>query len=81
MSGYDIIAWVTLVIVIGLIGYLAVYLASLPGRIARRRVHPWAEGVAMAGWLFFFLGFALWPLTIVWAYVDAPRRAKGSDGR
>ena len=74
MSGLDIIAWALLgvLVIAGIV--LAVILAGLPGKIAHRRNHPWAEAVQVAGWLSFFFGFALWPLAVVWAYVDAPEK-------
>jgi hypothetical protein len=52
----------------------------LPGSIARKRHHPWATAVAVAGWVTLFLGFALWPIALIWAYVDvpgAPQRGAG----
>jgi Protein of unknown function (DUF3302) len=30
--------------------------------------------VTVAGWIFLFLGFALWPVVLIWAYVDVPAR-------
>jgi membrane-bound acyltransferase YfiQ involved in biofilm formation len=72
MNGYDIAAWVVLIVIVLAGIVLSLVLAALPGRIARRRGHPWAEAVHVAGWLTFFLGFALWPLALIWAYVDAP---------
>jgi hypothetical protein len=45
----------------------------LPGHIARTRGHPWAEAVTMAGWVTLICGFALWPIALIWAYVDVPR--------
>lgn len=77
MSGYDIAAWATLILVVVAGIVLSLFLAALPGKIARDRKHPWAEAVSVAGWLTFFLGFALWPLVVVWAYVDVPARASG----
>jgi Protein of unknown function (DUF3302) len=34
--------------------------------------HPWAQAVTVAGWVLLFLGFALWPVVLIWAYVDVP---------
>ena len=31
----------------------------------------------MAGWVTLICGFALWPVVLIWAYVDIPRRAAG----
>lgn len=73
MIGYDIAAWILLVVTVIAGTVLALSLAALPGRIAHRRNHPWVDGVTVAGWITFFLGFAIWPFVLVWAYVDAPR--------
>lgn len=72
MSAYAIIAWVVLIVLVAAIVVIALKLAALPGKIAHKRQHPWAEAVTIAGWLSFFLGLAFWPLVLIWAYVDAP---------
>jgi hypothetical protein len=54
---------------------------SLPGHIARTRGHPWAQAVRIAGWVTLIFGFALWPLALIWAYVDAPAPHRGQDWR
>ena len=46
----------------------------LPGHIAKTRGHPWADAVTVAGWITLICGFALWPVALIWAYVDIPRR-------
>jgi Protein of unknown function (DUF3302) len=51
-----------------------VFLAALPGRIAHSRKHPWSQAATVAGWITLFLGFALWPVALIWAYVDVPTR-------
>jgi Protein of unknown function (DUF3302) len=72
MSMIDIFAWIVLIIVVASTVAVALFLAALPGRIAKGRHHPWAQAVTVAGWVTFFLGFALWPLVLIWAYVDVP---------
>lgn len=72
MSFLDIAAWAVLIIVILSIVTIVVFLAMLPGSIARQRNHPWAQGVSVAGWVTLFFGFALWPIALIWAYVDVP---------
>ena len=59
---------------------IAVFLAlgMMPGRIARRRGHPWAEAVTVGGWATLILGFVFWPLVLIWAYVDVPVRQEKS---
>ncbi|HMM91811.1 DUF3302 domain-containing protein [Bradyrhizobium sp.] len=72
MSGYDIFAWIVLVILIATLVVVFCLLGWLPGHIARSRHHPWADAVSVAGWVTLILGFALWPVVLVWAYVDVP---------
>jgi uncharacterized BrkB/YihY/UPF0761 family membrane protein len=70
----DIFAWIVLVVLIATLVGMFVALGILPGRIARRRGHPWADAVAIGGWATLICGFVFWPLVLIWAYVDAPAR-------
>ena len=72
MDGIDIAAWALLVFLAVAGIYLAITLAALPGRIAAKRNHPAAQAVNVAGWVTFFTGFVLWPVALVWAYLDIP---------
>ena len=81
MSGLDIFAWVVLIVVAASTVAVVLFLAALPGRIAHERNHPWAQAVTVAGWITFFLGFALWPLVLIWAYVDVPAPRTREAGR
>jgi len=74
MGGYDIFAWIVLVILVVVIVLVFWLMGSLPGHVARRRGHPWPEAVSVAGWVTLIFGFALWPLSLIWAYVDVPAR-------
>jgi uncharacterized protein with PQ loop repeat len=76
MSGLDFFAWVVLIVVIACVVAVIIYLAMLPGMIATRRNHPWAQAVTVAGWVTLFLGFVLWPVVLIWAYVDVPMSAR-----
>ena len=80
MSGLDIFAWFVLVVLVFSTTAVVIFMAMLPGMIAKRRNHPWAEAVTVAGWITLFFGFALWPLVVIWAYVDVPmpRRTEAS---
>ena len=78
MSGYDIFAWIVLIILIMVFIGVFWLMGSLPGHIARSRGHPWADAVRVAGWITLIFGFALWPVALIWAYVDVPApRAPG----
>jgi uncharacterized membrane protein len=79
-SMIDVFAWIVLVVLVLSTVAIVIFLAMLPGSIARKRHHPWATAVAVAGWVTLFLGFALWPIALIWAYVDvpgAPQRGAG----
>ncbi len=73
MSVLDLFAWIVLGVLAASV-VATIWIAGwLPGSIARSRNHPWADAVSIAGWVTLFLGFALWPVVLIWAYVDVPR--------
>ena len=73
MSIIDIFAWIVLIVLALSTVAVIVFLAMLPGMIAKRRNHPWAQAVTVGGWVTLFFGFVLWPIVLIWAYVDIPR--------
>ena len=74
MSFLDIFAVIVLVVLIATTAAIFIALGMLPGHIARRRGHPWAEAVAVGGWATLIFGIVLWPLVLMWAYVDVPAK-------
>jgi hypothetical protein len=68
----DIFAWIVLFILLASAVAIFFIAGSLPGHIAKGRGHPWAGAVAVAGWVTLICGFALWPIALIWAYVDVP---------
>jgi hypothetical protein len=72
----DIFAWFVLIVLVASTVAVVIFLAMLPGMIAKSRHHPWAQAVNIAGWVTFFLGFALWPIVLIWAYVDVPAKPR-----
>jgi hypothetical protein len=72
MSGIDLFAWIVLVILLVTLVVVFCLLGWLPGHIAKSRGHPYAEAVRVAGWITLIFGFALWPIALIWAYVDVP---------
>ena len=74
MSGLDLFAWIVLIIVLAVSVLVIWLMGSLPGHVARRRGHPWAEAVGIAGWITLIFGFVLWPIAMIWAYVDVPAK-------
>jgi FtsH-binding integral membrane protein len=77
----DIFAWIVLILLIASTVAVAVFLAMLPGMIAKRRGHPWTQAVTVAGWITLFLGFVLWPVVLIWAYVDIPQAREPTAAR
>ncbi len=53
-----------------------VALGSLPGKIARKRSHPWPDAVNVASWIGLATGI-FWPIAFIWAYLPVP--ASGSS--
>ena len=74
MSFIDIFAWIVLLVLVATLVAVFVALGMMPGRIARKRGHPWPEAVAVGSWATLVFGFVFWPLVLIWAYVDAPAR-------
>jgi|SRR5262245_46798982 len=72
MSVIDVFAIIVLAFVALSTIALLVILGWLPGHFAHARRHPYAQAVAIAGWMG-LLFIPLWPLALVWAYVDVPR--------
>jgi Protein of unknown function (DUF3302) len=74
----DIFAWIVLLI-LAVSAIAMIFIAgSMPGYIARRRGHPWSQAISVAGWVTLICGFALWPVVLIWAFVDVPAVQAGS---
>ncbi len=74
MSFLDIFAWIVLLVLAATLVAVFVALGMMPGHIARKRNHPWAEAVTISSWATLIFGFVFWPLVLIWAYVDFPYR-------
>jgi hypothetical protein len=72
----DIFAWIVLLILVASAIAIFFIAGSLPGHIAKSRNHPWAQAVTVAGWVTLICGFVLWPVVLIWAYVDIPAAHK-----
>ena len=80
MTGLDYFSWLVLIVIIVSIVVLFIALARLPGQMAKKRGHPHAEAINVAGWLGLLLTLGVvWALSMVWAFIgpaggaDAPR--------
>lgn len=80
MGFIDYFAIFILVVLIVCAIAVVVALGMAPGHFAKQRNHPWAEAVEVAGWVTLICGFVLWPLALIWAFVDAPAPAQRTPG-
>jgi len=71
------------IIVAALLIVLVVLLGGLPGHIARKRGHPSADAVAVAGWIGIFTFGIIWLIALIWAHAgpDNGRRITRATGR
>jgi hypothetical protein len=53
-------------------------IGSAPGKIARRRGHPWPEAVEAASWVGLVTVVA-WPLAFVWAFLPLPAKSNANS--
>jgi uncharacterized membrane protein len=74
MALIDIFAWIVLIVLFATVAAVFIALGIMPGHIARKRGHPWAEAVMVGGWATLICGFVFWPLVLIWAYVDVPAK-------
>ncbi|MBA2125884.1 hypothetical protein DLM45_06560 [Hyphomicrobium methylovorum] len=74
MSFIDYFAWFVLLFLIASAVAVFIAMAMAPGYIAKARNHPWARAVEVAGWVTLICGFVLWPVALIWAYVDVPKQ-------
>ena len=68
MAPIDYFAWFVLVVIVISVVWVAVALAMLPGKIARKNRHPQADAINWAGWLGLLLtAGVVWALALIWA--------------
>lgn len=77
MSFIDYFAWFVLIFLLLAAVAAFVAMAMAPGYIAKSRNHPWTQAVTVAGWVTLICGFVLWPVALIWAYVDTPKKEEG----
>lgn len=66
---------------------IAIFVAMLPGRIARDRGHPQADAICVCGWWGMLTLGLLLPLAFIWAYAkpgqsrpDKPAQTDAGEG-
>lgn len=79
MSGLDLFALIVLLVIAASVLAAAIVLARLPGQIAKKRRHPQADAIGVAGWLGILGAGIFWPLALIWAFTK-PRVRVASVG-
>ena len=65
---FDVFALAVIAVLFAAFVAAVVALGSLPGWIAKKRGHPQASAVNVAGWLGLATLGVLWPLALIWAF-------------
>lgn len=81
MTFLDLFAWIVLIVLVATAIAIFALLGMAPGYFAKKRNHPWAEAVTIAGWITLIAGFVLWPIALIWAFVDVPAAKAGGTAR
>jgi hypothetical protein len=76
IDALDIFAFVVFAVLLAAVVFAVVALGSLPGAIARKRGHPQAAAINVASWLGVATLGILWPLALIWAFLNPSPRAK-----
>ena len=64
----DIFAWIVFITMVLSFLYIFAFLGMLPGKVARKRHHPYQDAITVGSWLTLLVGGVLWPLILIWAY-------------
>jgi Protein of unknown function (DUF3302) len=69
----DAFAFVVFAVLIAVAVIVFVSLGKLPGQLARKWGHPQAAAINVASWIGMATGGLLWPLALIWAFIDPSR--------
>lgn len=64
----DVMTILIILVVVAVNIAFLLWLAALPGQVAKARAHPQVDAINVCGWLSLVTGFASWPIALVWAY-------------
>lgn len=76
----DYFALGVLVFVFLVIFYGIIILHDIPYLIAKKRNHPHADAIHVAGWVSLFTLHVIWPFLWIWATLYRPDRGWGMQG-
>jgi len=75
----DIFAWIVFLTMIATFVGIFAFLGMWPGKIARKRKHPYVDAITVGSWVALIAGGILWPLILIWAYAT-PTGGKAKGG-
>jgi len=75
----DIFAWIVFITMVASFVAIFVFLGLWPGKVARKRNHPYVDAINIGSWIALITGGVLWPLIIIWAYAT-PSQGKDEGG-
>ncbi len=79
-SALMLIILVVVSLLVVLVVWFLAEMAMLPGKIARKRNHPQAEAISVAGWLGLLMTMGLvWMLAVIWAYTRPVSQTRSPD--
>ncbi len=73
----EYVALCLLIFVFLVIFYGVIIIHDIPYVIAKKRNHPHADAIHIAGWVSLFTLHVLWPLIWIWAALYRPERGWG----
>ena len=76
----DYFALGVLILVFLVIFYGIIILHDIPYLIAKKRNHPHADAIHVAGWVSLFTLHVIWPFLWIWATLYRPDRGWGMQG-
>jgi uncharacterized BrkB/YihY/UPF0761 family membrane protein len=71
MGALDVVALVVIIFLIIAFAAVIVVLGGIPGKIARKRNHPYPDAVNAASWIGLATGI-FWPIAFIWAFMTTP---------
>jgi Protein of unknown function (DUF3302) len=77
----DAFAFVVFAVLIAVAVIIIVGLGQLPGKLASKWGHPQAAAINVASWLGIATGGVLWPLALIWAFLQPSSPASPSQNQ
>jgi len=75
----DAFAFVVFAVLIAVAVIVFVSLGKLPGQLARKWGHPQAAAINVASWIGMATGGLLWPLALIWAFINPSGSRREND--